>query len=68
MIYTTLFSNNSCCALSSSLATVYESVEEAVRHLAGDWPSIKLQVANLAILAGNDDVRIVVSTTNLTKE
>jgi len=47
---------------------VYESVDDAVRHLAGDWPSIKLQVANLAILAGNDDVRIVISTTNLTKE
>jgi len=68
MIYTTLFSNNSCCTLSSSLATVYESVDDAVKHLASDWPSIKLQVANLAILAGNDDVRIVISTTNLTKE
>jgi len=68
MIYTTLFSNNSCCALSGSLATVYESVDDAVKYLSSDWPSIKLQVANLAILAGNDDVRIVVSTTNLTKE
>jgi len=68
MIYTTLFSNEKCIALSSSLATVYDSVDDAVRHLASDWPSIKLQVANLAILAGNDDVRIVISTTNLTKE